>query len=124
MDVFWGWWACRRRIRSMEAALARAGVQRSDPMYPLIKEMATIPDRLLRVGIILLSLLVAAMAVGWLGRADATATPGLTVLPGNSPRSTIFVFSAAGGSRWLPCPQFEKRHCLEVFSQPTLMEKK
>lgn len=123
MDVFRGWWACRRRIRSMEAALARAGVQRSDPMYPLIKEMALIPDRLLRVGIILLSLLVAAIAVGWLGRGEATAIPGLTVLPGNTPRSTIYVFQAAGGSRWLPCPQFEKRHCLEVFSQP-MMEKK
>ncbi len=123
MDVFRGWWACRRRIRSMEAALARAGVQRSDPMYPLIKEMALIPDRLLRVGIILLGLLVAAMAVGSLGRGGATAVPGVSVLPGNSPRSTIFVFSAAGGSRWLPCPQFEKRQCLEVFSQP-MMEKK
>lgn len=123
MKVFWEWWECRRRIRSMEAALARAGVQRSDPMYPLIKEMATIPDRLLRVGIILLSLLVAAMAVGWLWRGNATAVPGVSVLPGNSPRSTIFVFSAAAGSRWLPCPQFEKRHCLEVFSQP-MMEKK
>lgn len=123
MDVFWGWWDCRRRIRSMEAALVRAGVHRSDPMYPLIKEMATIPDRLLRVGIILLGLFVAAIAVGLIGRGDATAIPGLSVLPGNSPRSTIFVFSAAGGSRWLPCPQFEKRQCLEVFSQP-MMEKK
>lgn len=124
MNVFWGWWECRHRIRDMEAALARAGVQRSDPMYPLVKEMAMIPDRLLRVGIILLGLLVAAIAVGWLWRGEATAIPGLSVLPGNSPRSTIFVFSAAGGSRWLACPQFEKRQCLEVFSQPNLMEKK
>lgn len=82
-----------------------------------------IPDRLLRVGIILLGLFVAAIAVSLIGRGEAIAIPGLSVLPGNSSRSTIFVFQAAGGSRWLPCPQFEKKQCLEVFSQP-LMEKK
>ncbi len=46
------WWECRSRLRELEAELARAGVHRRDPMFPLIREMAAIPDRLLRLALL------------------------------------------------------------------------
>jgi hypothetical protein len=44
MAVLRDWWYCRGRIRELEAELVRAGVHQTDPMYPLIREMAVLPD--------------------------------------------------------------------------------
>jgi len=123
MSVLQGWWSCRSRIRQLEAELKRAGVHQRDPMYPLIREMAAIPDRLFRLALsLLLGLFVLALWVQF-GQGDGSVT-GLSVLPGTTARSRIYVFDAPGGSRWITCTQIPSKQCLEVFTQPVTQGKK
>lgn len=117
MSVLQDWWSCQARIRQLEAELKRAGVHQRDPMYPLIREMAAIPDRLFRLA---LSLLLGLFALAlWIegGLGDGRVT-GVSVLPGTTAHSRIYIFDAPGGSRWMPCLQIPGKQCLEVFTQP------
>jgi hypothetical protein len=123
MSVLHDWWHCRGRIRELEAELVRAGVHRRDPMYPLIREMAALPDRLMRwVLILLLICFTTGVVVAMLGR-GGEGVDGVIVLPGSTSTSQVYVISAPGGSRWVPCPPSPGKICLEVFNHPTQREK-
>lgn len=117
MSVLRDWWYCRGRIRELEAELVRAGVHQTDPMYPLIREMAVLPDRLIRWVLILMLICITSGGVlATIGR-GGEGIDGLMVLPGSTKNSVVYVISAPGGSRWVPCPPSPGKMCLEVFTQ-------
>ena len=63
------WWQCHQRWQELRVQIERAGIQRQDPLYPLIIEMGLLPSRLARLAaacfgaLMLLILLAAALAV-------------------------------------------------------------
>ena len=117
MTVLRDWWYCRGRIRALEAELVRAGVHQTDSMYPLIREMATLPDRLIRwVLMLLLICMTSGGVLAMMGR-GGEGGDGLIVLPGSTKSSLVYVISASGGSRWVACPPSPGKICLEVFTQ-------
>jgi hypothetical protein len=119
MSAFRDWWYCRGRIRALEAELVRAGVHRTDPMYPLIREMATLPDRLIRWVLMLLLVCITSGGVLAMMSRGGEGIDGLIVLPGSTKTSVVYVISAPNGSRWVPCPPSPGKICLEVFTQST-----
>ena len=116
MSVLRDWWYCRGRIRELEAELVRAGVHQTDPMYPLIREMATLPDRLIRWVLMLLICITSGGVLVVMGR-GGEGIDGLIVLPGSTKTSLVYVISAPGGSRWVACSPSPGKICLEVFTQ-------
>jgi hypothetical protein len=117
MSVLRDWWYCRGRIRELEAELVRAGVHQTDPMYPLIREMAVLPDRLIRWVLMLLLICITSGGVlAMMGRGEE-GVDGLIVLPGSTKTSLVYVISAPGGSRWVACSPSPGKICLEVFTQ-------
>jgi hypothetical protein len=92
-------------------------------MYPLIREMAALPDRLMRwVLILLLICITTGVVVAMLGR-GGEGVDGVIVLPGSTSTSQVYVISAPKGSRWVACPPSPGKICLEVFNHPIQREK-
>lgn len=105
------WWACRQRFARLDAKLKAAGLHHRDPVHPLIREMAVLPDRLLRWLVIQLLLLLL-VAIGLLVWANY-GNNEIVVVPGTTAGSRIVIINAPGGMRWVTC--LPARSCLEIF---------
>lgn len=107
------WWHCRRRLVCLDNKLKAAGLHHRDPVYALIREMALLPDRLLRC-LALEVLILSCVAVGVLFLMLAIRkSDEFQVYRGATSNSRIVVIDSAGGMRWVNC--LPDRSCLEVF---------
>lgn len=59
------WRHCSARLKTLDRELQQAGLQQRDPMYPLIREMALLPDRLSRLLWGLVILIALLLVMGW-----------------------------------------------------------
>jgi|GEM_PF-3254626 len=115
MDALYCWWTCRLRLRLIVSQLKAAGIHHRDPLFPLITEMALLPDRLFRLLVAeVLVLGVCTATILWLRLSDEVA---VQVLAGSTAQSRILVLNAAGGQRWVSC--LPGKVCLEVFLKQT-----
>lgn len=105
------WWTCRQRFSRLDAKLKAAGLHHRDPVYALIREMAVLPDRLLRWLLVqfLILLVVAISLLAWANYGNNE----IVVVPGTTAGSRIVIINAPGGMRWVTC--MPARSCLEVF---------
>lgn len=96
------WWHCRQRLGLVVHQLVRAGLHRHDPMFPLIREIALVPDRMLRLllaimGVVVLAVLAIALPITLLSSADH-----VTVYRQSS--GDLLLIHAPSGTRSVPCP--------------------
>ena len=108
------WWACRQRLLGLDANFRAAGLQRRDPFYPLFREMAVLPDRLLRWLIVQVLILLVVVIGPLVWHSDSY--PIFQRFAGTTRDSQIVVINAPGGLRWVNC--LPGKYCLEVFIQP------
>lgn len=109
------WWHCRRRLACLDNKLKAAGLHFRDPVYPLVREMAVLPDRLLRC-LVIEVLILLVVVVGLLVIILATRkSDEFLIYPGTTSNSRIVLLDAPGGMRWVNC--LPDRSCLEVFRE-------
>jgi hypothetical protein len=104
------WWRCHRHLRRVARQLELAGVARSDPLYPLILEMALVPARMGRVlGAFLAVMALGASIVTWIVRIQAPFK--LTT----APEGPLLIIDTPHGFRNLPCPLPGRQLCLQIL---------
>lgn len=107
------WWHCRRRLACLDNKLKAAGLHHRDPVYPLLREIVLLPDRLM-CWLVLQVLILLFVAIGLLFLMLAIRNSDeFQVYRGATSNSRIVVIDAPGGMRWVNC--LPDRSCLEVF---------
>lgn len=96
------WWTCRHQIERVVTKLRQAGVHRQDPMFPLIKELSLVPDRMLRVllAIVLCSCLIISSVFGLV--AFLSYRSHVTVY--SKPQGDLLLIDSPVGTKSVPCP--------------------
>lgn len=99
---FASWWHCRQRLDLVVHQLTRAGLHRQDPVFPLIREIALVPDRMLRlllaiVGVVALAVLAIVLSITLLSSSDHVSVY-------RQPTGDLLLIHAPSGTRSVPCP--------------------